>query len=320
MLIQEVIPEEKYKRGFDRLNPDNMGEPSYDEGTRTFALSVISGQAYFEFWAGGKYGRRTATESIIWPDVTGTYYFYFDTDGVLQYALSHDITEEIFKTSALCGLCYWNAAEGAAIVQAVDEQHGILMDASTHFRLHMVEGARHMHGGGITGLVDGSAVYTSIGQNISADEDITIITPPTTTTPFIYREGVGGAWVETATPGLAIGHDGGGNTYYNLYTSGTDTWSLEAGGSATDYVIYYFVWTNDANNPVKKIVGQHAYSSRSNARDALINEVGKLKEGGFPSTETYLMFAYIVQRNGGLEDDGSGNAYVDLRGTVIFSA
>ena len=90
--------------------------------------------------------------------------------------------------------------------------------------------------------------------------------------------------------------------------------------TATDYVIYYFLWTNDAKNPVKKIIGQQAYSTRSNAREAMQTEIGNLQIDGFPSTEAYLMFAYIAKRNGTLEDDGNGSAYIDLRRRLIFNA
>ena len=308
---------DKYKRGFDRLDTDTMGVPSYTEGTRTFSMAVKGGQSHFKFYVGGNVVIKTTTQSVVWDTASGIYYFYFDTDGVLQYILNSGLTEAIFKTSVICGLCSWDSVAEKAIVQAVDEQHGIIMDSATHFRMHLVEGARYMQGGNITGLANGSDEYTEIATLVSADEDITIVNTTITTTPFIYKEGPNGEWKET-TADLKVGYDGGGNTYWNKDTAGT--WSLEAGGSATDFVIYYMLWTNDVTNPIKKIVGQQAYSNRGNARDGLLKELGNITMQGLPSTEAYFMYAYIVERNGDLEHDGDGNTHVDMRTGLNFNA
>ena len=310
---------DKYLRGFDRLIPDTMGVPAYDEGTRTFSLSVKGGETYFQFYVGGVLFRKTSTESVIWDNTSGIYYFYFDTDGVLQFVINSSLSEIIFKTSAICGMCSWDAVAGKAIVQAVDEQHGILMDSATHFRLHLVEGARYMQGGDITGLADSSDVYTSIAMLVSADEDITIVNSEITTTPFIYKEGANGEWKETALD-LKVGHIVSGDTYisWNEFTGGA--WQLTESSNVTDFIIYYMIWTNDANNPIKKIVGQQAYSSRANARDGMLKELGNIESQGLPSSEAYFMYAYIVERGGDLEDDGDGNTHVDMRTELNFNA
>ncbi len=311
---------ETWKRGFDRLAPDTMGVPSYTEGIRTFALAVKSGEDYFTFMAGGKWFMKTATESIVWPDVSGSYYFYFDMDGVLQYILDSGLTESIFVQSAICGLVYWNAIEGEIIVEATDEQHGYAYSSYEHLTTHMSLGARYaeaMKGGVIEGLSGGSDTYTGMTAFGAFDEDIFHYMIASTTHKWMYREGVDGIWKKSATANNKVGHDGGGNTYYNKDTAGT--WSLEPGGSATDFVINYMMWHNDKRDPTIKIVGQQAYGSRGDARDALDNELGKLKTGGYPSTEAFLMFAWVTKRNGDLEDDGSGNTYFDLRGRYTFA-
>ena len=314
-----TITELNKSRGFDRLTPDDMGVPSYDVPNRKFSMAVKGGQTYFEFWADGNRFEKTVTQEKVWPDVTGKYYFYFDTSGDLQYVLSSDMTYEIFCSSAICGLVYWNATTGEAINQAIDEQHGIGMPAPTHFRLHMRTGAVHAQGGDITGLEDGEPDYTNISTVFSMDEDINIITTTTTTTPFIYREGGSGDFVQTATPDLLLGYKvgGTGDVQYNKNTAGV--WSLE---DSSGYVIYYFYWTNDANNPIKKFVGNEDYSSRSEAREALKSEVGVIQVTGLPSPEAYPMFAYIVKANGDLEDSGNPShyTYVDLRYPNYFDA
>ncbi len=304
-------------RGFNRLDPDHMGAPSYNEGTRTFTLTPDN--TYFEFWAGRKKFTKTTAQSVVWDDVTGTYYFYFDTSGVLQSVNASSLSATVFQTSAICGLVYWNAAESKALIQAVDEQHGIDIRPSEHLNLHLCDGAKWAApGGDITGLADGSSTYTNIGFMLSFDEDIAMATALSTLHPFIYREGADGAWVETATPNNNVGHDGGGNTYYNEDTGAT--WQLTAAPSTGDYVIYYFIWTHDANNPIKKIVGEQFYTSRNNARDAIAKEVGNIRLDGLPSQECYFMYAYIVKTDGNLEADGDGYTYVDMRGKQQFSA
>ena len=317
--VSYVKSDPNYMRGFDRLQPDLMGVPSYNTGTRTFSIAVKGGQSKFMFYADGKRWDKTATESIVWPNVSGIYYFYFDTSGVLQYIINSSLTELIFKTSAICGMCSWDAVAGTAIVQAVDEQHGIIMDAATHFRMHLAEGARYMQGGDITGLADASDVYTSIAMLVSADEDITIVNSEITTTPFIYKEGANGEWKETSVD-LKIGHIVGGdsNISWNEFTGGA--WQLTESTSATDFIIHYMIWTNDVNNPIKKIIGQQAYNSRNNARDGLLKELGNIEAQGLPSSEAYFMYAYIVKDDGDLEDDGDGNTYVDMRTGLNFNA
>jgi len=130
---------------------------------------------------------------------------------------------------------------------------------------------------------------------------------------------IDGAWVETAAD-LNIGHIVSGDTYisWNEFTGGV--WQLSESTNVTDFIIYYMLWTNDVNNPIKKIVGQQAYSSRSNARDGMLKELGNIESQGLPSSEAYFMYAYIVQRNGDLEDDGDGNTYVDMRTGLNFNA
>lgn len=204
-------------RGFDRLDPEHMGVPSYNETTRTFTLTPNND--YFVFWAGRKKFTKTSPQSVTWNNVTGYYYFYFDTSGVLQSILASSITEGIFLQSAICGLIYWNATEGKAIVQAVDEQHGIDIRPSVHARLHNCEGAKWSKGGDINGITNGSNTYTGIDALVSYDEDIRISTNATTTHPFIWREGSDGAWVE-GNPNNEVGYQGISYTYWNEFTGG----------------------------------------------------------------------------------------------------
>ena len=305
------------KRGFNRLDPDHMGVPSYTVGTRTFALTPD--HDYFEFWAGGVRFKKATAQTIVWPDTTGMYYFYFDTNGDLQYVLNASLTEAIFLVSAICGLVYYNKTAGVAD-GAKDEQHGVEgnggMDSSTHFNLHLTHGFHWAQGGLITGLADASSVYTNIGVGLHFDEDIINVSALIEATPFYYKLGADGEWTKTAND-LNIAHIASGDTYasWNEYTGGA--WQLTECTNSTDYVIMMMVKFNFATDPYRKLIGTQTYASRNAARDGLANELKAISLAGLSSSEAEFQFAWIAKRAGDLEDDGSGNAYVDLRGVPI---
>ena len=304
-------------RGFDRLNPETMGDPSADEPTRTFSYAVKSGQSSFHFWAGGRRFTKTTTQTVQWADTTGTYYFYFDTNGVLQSVANASMSSAIFLTSAICGLGYYNK-ENNTFWLANDEAHGIIMDAATHFRMHLCEGFKYAQGGEITGLADASDDYTSIGTAVHFDEDILLVSIESTAHKFMYRNGTEGGWILTSTANDKVAHMGTTRSYWNEYTGGA--WQLTETGNTTDYVIGYFLKTNLSGDAgLVKLIGQQVYANRSAARDALMNQLKTIKLAGLSSSEAEFQFAYIYKRNGTLEDDGNGNAYVDLRGSNINS-
>jgi len=316
----KVYEHPDWYRGWNRSDPDSMGTITYDTSTRNFSISVLSGQTEFSFYAGGNYYTYTDTESVNWPDITGTHYFYFDIDSDLQTAQVSTITEEIFTQSAICGLVYWNATTGEAIVQAIDEQHGEAMPSADHFLHHMTLGAMYSKGGDITGIVDGNDNYTSVDSLLSFDEDIPISNNSGTTHPFIWREGSDGAWVQSTVFTNEVGYTAPGDTYTSWNEKKTGIWQLTESVNTTDYIIYYMLWTNDKDYPIKKIVGQQAYPSRSDAMYGMETELGNIKLGGLPSEETYFMYAWIVKRNGDIEKNSStDNTYVDLRGPLKFA-
>jgi len=306
----------KYYRGWDRRDSDSMGTINWSG--REFSIAPVVGQDDFNFWAGGRLFAKSASESVTVPNVSGIYYIYYDTDGVLQYVINSSLNEALFKVVAITGLCYVNATE-TTVWYAKDEQHGIIMDSATHFRLHLTNGATHMQGALITGLVDGDSTYTNIAVGVFADEDITFTTVLASIHSFLYRDGVNGDWRETALDN-ECGHVVSGDTdiYWNENTSGT-VWQLTESNNATDYVIMFFIWTNFTNSPIKKIIGQQTYSSRSKARAGIRNELTAINLEGISTTESTYLYAYICKGNGDVEDDGEGNDYVDLRTTKGYN-
>jgi len=299
-------------RGFDRLNPDTMGEVSAVASTQTFSHSVKSGESLFRFWAGGKYYEKTTTQSVTFTNTTGTYYFYYDTDGVLQSTPNSSMTEAIFLVSAMCGIVYYNKEEGTVWI-GKDEKHGIIMTPADHFLTHMTLKFRNSQGGNITGLTDGGSTYTNIGVGVYHDEDIVNVAMLSTAHKFMYRDGANGGWkLHSNTADNKIALMNGANAVWNEWT-GT-TWQLTDCASSTDYVIGYVLKTNlDGEAGLVKLIGHNAYPNRGQAREALFENIDTLYLEGLSSSECQFQFAYIYKRDGTLEDDGNGETYIDLR-------
>ncbi|RLA69548.1 MAG: hypothetical protein DRG30_10095, partial [Epsilonproteobacteria bacterium] len=305
------IGETRFFNGFDTQVETSMPELGWDDATRAFSCSIKSGASDFYFWAHGKKFTKTTTQSVVIPDITGTYYVYFDNSGSLQSVVLASLVAAVFYENAIAGLVYWNATSGKGMVGY--ELHGIRMSARTHQYNHDTFGARYASGMDINGLVDGSDVYTNIESGVFWDEDVRHTPALHTNTPFIYRLGASGEWTGT-TPDLNVSHNAGGS--YDVWNEWTgSTWQLSEGTSSTDYWIVFLIATPDfaSGYRYKKIIGQSAYSSRSRARNAIESEKSRLIVDGLPSTEFVFLYAWIVKRNGEIEDDGDGNAYYDLR-------
>jgi hypothetical protein len=321
-MYKEPLNITTWGRGWDRSDTNYMGVVSYgtaSERTMTIAPFSKTGTTYpIKFVANGKQIILTESVSLACPDVTGTYYWYFDEDGELNVVLARNFNHNLFITSALVGLAYYNK-EASTFEGALDEQHGIAIPSETHFYLHMTEGLKWSQGGEITSINDGGSTYGSIAQAVHHDEDIYHVTPAETTHSFMYRSGTdedNAGWVFTAADNK-VGHIVSGDTYacYNTYTGGS--WQLVESTNSTDYIIYYIAQTNLATHHRVKVIGQETFASRSDARYAIRNSLTEINLQGLPSSEFEWQYAYIVKRDGTIEDDGKGEVYVDLRGIKI---
>ncbi len=296
--------------GYDLLDDNSVPDIAFDNGTRTFSVSVKSGESSFHFWVNNKKVIKTTTQSIVIPDTTGTYYIVFDNTGTLQYVLETAIVPANFYENAITGLIYWNATANTSM--AGDERHGMLMDARTHHYNHATYGARYESGLDITGLVDGNTTYTNHTSGYFWDEDIRHALALQSTAPFIYRLGAAGEWTGTTPDNLVGFKNGTSNVVWNEWTG--STWQLTESGSSTDYMIYFTIATPDLTGyNIKKIIGQNGYSSRANARNAIENEINNLVTDGLPSPEFIFLQAWIVRRNGDLENLADGSTHLDLR-------
>ncbi len=306
----EEVGETSQKTGYDRLRPTTMPALAYDQGTRTVSVSVPSGESEFSFYTDWKKVTKTTTQTVVIPDTTAFYYIYFDSSAVLQYVEWSATPDAAFYELCITAGVRWNATQGTGGLQ--DERHGLEMSSTTHKMEHDTYGARYANGLDIEGLSDGSNVYTQTTYGEFWDEDIQHKCAVSATHGWMYRLGADGDWTTRAADSDIAVDDGGSYHVWNEWT-GT-TWQLTEGGSQTDYWITFFMaQPKYGGGVISKIMGQNAYSSKSNARDAIESELQKMKLDGLPGPETVFLYAVIVNRNGNLILDADGNEFYDLR-------
>jgi len=305
------IGETKFWNGFDRQNPDSMGDLSWNNSTRTMTISPKSGESDFHFWSKGKKFSKTSSQSIQIPDTTGAYYLYFDENGSIQYILQTSLVLSYYENYALFAFVYWNATDSIGLPG--DERHGIRMSGATHAYNHLTTGARYEDGMDIEGLVSGNKTYTKTTSGHMWDEDIRHIISEQTTHKFLYRKGTNGEWTVTSANNY-VGYLPSGNTYYVWNEWDGSTWKLSEGTYSTDYYIYFFVAIpNIEGYSIYKLISQSAYSSAGNARTAIENEMRNIVLTGLPSPEMIFLYSVIVKRNGNLVAMSDGSVYYDLR-------
>jgi len=311
--VFDEIGETKFWNGFDLQSPDSNGTLTWDSGTRTVSLAVTGGESNFYFWVDGKKVTKTTTQTVVVPDVTGVYYCYFDTSGVLQYILDSSVPDSAFYDCAIVAIVRWNATQGTG--GCGNERHGIRMSGATHLYNHVTYGARYEAGFDITGLTDGSPTYTQVASGKFWDEDIRHSLSAQSTHPWMYRLGASGLWTSVAADNQ-VGLKDGADTYYSWNEWTGSTWQLTEGTTTTDYFISFFIATPSvsASSGVMKIVGHNAYSSVANARAAIESELHGLSTEGLPGPEIVFLLAIIVDRTGDLQELADGSVYYDLRG------
>ena len=292
--------------GYDRYDTNSL--PEVTISNRTISVAVRSGQSSFHFWTNNKKITKTTTQSVTVPDVTGSYYIYFDDLGVLQYILQSSVTSIAFYKYAITAFVYWNASNSTSLFNP-DELHGKDMSGITHESMHMTTGARYSMGLDIEGLTDADEYYTQSTSGLIYDEDIQHLLPANAVGhKMLYRYGTDGAWRVTAAD-LKVAHTEGG-TYHTWNEWTGTTWQWTEGTSQTDYWITFFLATPTG---IMKMAGQNAYSSRSNARAAIETEVENINTNGLPNPEMVWLGAVICRRNGDLENMADGSVFYNLK-------
>ena len=312
----ELASSGTYRR-IDRLgvHTEHTVETHFGDGStlladRTWCVrpDTADGKLSFHYWNDGLKRIHTTSDTVQAGILEGKQVCVYDGDILI---IAADIHTAIVKNT-IVSISYSDGIGGYSLF--ADERHGKSMSGITHEYAHLTIGCAYENGIDILGLIDAQETYTSTTSGVAWDEDLQMYPHLQTTHPFIYREGVDGHWVWT-TPDNRVAYstsrDNTTDAQWNEY-DGT-TWKLSTSTSSTDYINMHFLLTNDSKYPVVKVIGQSAYSSRTNARAAIESELYNLQLGGLPSPELKFLYSIIVKRNTDLENLADGSVYVDFR-------
>ena len=302
--------ETKWTNWVDRTSFTTQWDLAFDEITRVMTVSVLWWETYFQFWAWWKKFTKTTTQSVTIPDVTWSYYTFFDDSWVLQYVLEASIWLAHFTKYALQWLVYWNKTQQYSLSGIWIEQHWVRMSWMTHISKHFTDWAKYSWWSDITWITWwSSTTFTNIESGTIWDEDIKHDVALQTTMPYIYRLWTLWEWTKV-TPDNTLAHIVSWDTYasWNEFTG--STWQLTEWTPSTDFLITFVAMTPQG---YIKIIAQNAYSTRNNARDAIESELRNLNADWLPSPEFTFLYAMIVKRNWIVQTLDNWSDYLDFR-------
>jgi hypothetical protein len=322
-IANSVISSTTSPTGFDELVKLTSTTISFNNASRTFTITPTVSS--FDVWVRGTRYNKTIAETVVIPDVSGTYYIYYDNTGTLVSS----ITVWDISTVATVSYLYWNSTTQSAEL-FFDERHGTSMDPVTHEYLHRTRGAQISFvpsvGFTIVATTTGTGSLNTdseigISSGTFYDEDIQIdvvnSATPTPNTwqqdlsnpgkiPVLYR--LGNEWVldnPTNTP-LKFGTS---LPTYNLSTLGV--WSTPDINN-NNYFVQFIVASNNLNYPVISIMGQDTYNNISDAENA---SFGGLDLTGLPISELRPLYQLIYQGSNGYTNSTKSRLrnYIDVR-------
>ncbi len=285
------ISSSKNQQKFNGLEPKSAFTLSYDAVGRTLTVTCSSDAVA---WVGGKDFKCTTETTTAHADVTGTYYFYYNTSGILSIST----TPWTLGSTAPLALVYYNATTKKGILY--DERHPGFsgMPDATHANLHLTRGTQILSGFSISSYTLNASGYENLSYQVEsgvlADEDL-YTTLPTLNNNGPYRvfwrtgSSVEWAWSDTSVTGIL---DNGTNIYFNEFTG--SVWQLSPITTNDTFVNYYvFAMPTISGYPgIVVIMGQSTYSSLSEAQaedpsSSLAGFTELTVEGVFVSRMTY---------------------------------
>lgn len=305
----------------------------FDENSRGLSLSpTVTGSTY-EYWIKGDRYEGSYTQTITISDVDGNHAIYLSPtiSGVGELVDDTSISvEEVIRDNAYVALVAWDVETQTATIVG-DERHGLAMDWSTHYYLHIAEGARYLDGFAVDdftlsgdGSSDSDAQLTISGGRI-ADEDLTHTIVSTNTPsakfeqslspaalPMFTRSGSGeGNWTRIPAGTIPV-ISGTGNISYNSVSGGV--WDVTEAGN-NRFVATWVLATNDVRAPVIGLVGQRQDNNLSQALEN--NTWDTFQFGDFPTPEARLLYRLIFQTGSyGNHANARLREVTDYRGSV----
>ncbi len=236
---------------------------AYNPTTRVLTLSPTG--TSFNVWVSGVRYTISSTQTMTaHPSTQGiTYYYYFDTDGVMKYSTTYPM----YFDKAMVSILYYYDATHTIVTE---ERHGTVMDPATHMELHNNIGTYYVSGLALTGytITPGSpsdATNTfAIASGVISDEQLnSTISAVVDGGPYtvFYMSGAGAQWTWITGNSVPYAFSAGSYIDYNQWTG--STWQLTDSATNNQYVNYYvlFVPSFDTNTQILMLPGQTVYST-----------------------------------------------------------
>lgn len=235
---------------------------NYDANTRILTISPVSSS--FTVWVKGtKRVYSTTQTATAHTNAVGTYIFYFDDNGVLQWSTS----TPSYTNPFVADVYYYDATHTLVL----DERHGAEMDAKTHIELHNTQGTWYRNGLALSGYtvqpvgpVNGDNTFASATGQIADEDLVSTIGAVTDGGPYTVMYLVNASSQLTFSFGNSVPYLFGTYIRYNLFTGGT--WTMTDAGNG-DYVNYYVVYLPSIQPTLQMVLipSQQVYSSLANA-------------------------------------------------------
>jgi hypothetical protein len=276
---------------------------TYSAATQTITLTCVPGAGA---WVAQNFF-PIATQTIAHPNMTGLYYIYVNSAGVLT------VSSVVWNLQTAAPVCvvYFNASGPQGVVLYELHPAGPLgMDNTAHAYLHATRGTQVLSGGfAVSGYVlataGAAALSYVVGGGTLVDEDLSVVLPGIPKLgPYrvMWRSGTNGdwTWVDTSTTGIV---DDGANIEWNQFTGGA--WSAAGIATANTFVNYWIFavpLVPGSGISTIAVMGQATYSSLSQAQAAMpYTELTGLQnftsEGAFVARLTYQQVPGSIPSN-----------------------
>ena len=293
------------------------------DGTRTFTIAP-TGVSYDVYVRGIKY-TKAAPESVVFSDVEGPHYFYFNTGGVLSTTTS--FSSDIHFHQGIVNYIYWDQTHQKHS-RFAEERHDDKWPGNIHAAWHETFGATYVSGltpANFT-IGDGSSnthAQFSIGNGVIRDEDIRFMISdgspqdlsPILYAPIFYKEGASGFWRRMDPTPYPTATAGSGRAAYNLNSAGT--WSI-AECPEGSFIGCAIIATTDLEHPIIAIMDDeyHATLADIDAYAKIWNITSSL--GALPFPEYIHVATVIFQTSSTYTNAAKSRIVQNLAGTDFY--
>lgn len=322
-MLEEVIQNiDGYKpiyKGYD--DPYTMNASSWDAGTRTITLSSSTGSVTLTSQDNQfTYANGNPALSHQIPAVRGYYYLYWDASGQLFH--SNALTADDVRNYCLGPMVYLDGTNELSIIERWE-----------HARANEIENEASYFTKGLQRtdqrvLLDGSIGGTQTGYTAGTwytARDHRFTSPAVSATakhwPIFYygpgKDSFGeytlNRFISPAPTGRPFirGTDiglGFSNLVYNLYNSGTDSWS-PAQVASSDYVCMFYIAAQGALAYITAVIGQKTYNNIGEAILGIAEEAKNLVTNNAVFKDAGIFAASIHKGDTGAFQDINGSAF-----------